>query len=130
MRPFSLTWALMPILLAWVAAAPAAQAAGDAHRGAAVFATECSECHSVREGKDGKGPTLFAVLGRTAGSRPGYAYSEAMRKSGQPWTAERLTAYITAPRKALPGGKMDYDGLQDASQLADLLAYLGSLGPH
>lgn len=116
-------------LLALASVLPAAHAAGDARRGAGVFATECSECHSVREGKDGKGPSLFGVLGRLAGARPAYAYSEAMRKNGQVWTADRLLAYITDPHKAVPGGKMDYDGLDDAAQRADLLAYLATLTP-
>jgi cytochrome c len=108
----------------------ASHAAGDARHGAGVFATECSECHSVREGKDGKGPSLFAVLGRPAASRPSYAYSAAMRKSGLTWTADRLEAYIVDPHKTVPGGKMDYDGLPDAAQRADLLAYLSTLGGH
>lgn len=106
-----------------------AHAAGDARRGAGVFATECSECHSVREGKDGKGPSLFASLGRTAAARPGFAYSEAMRHSGITWTPERLDAYIAAPGKVVPKGKMDYDGLPEAAERADLLAYLATLTP-
>ncbi|WP_398311792.1 hypothetical protein [Zoogloea sp.] len=28
-----------------------------------MFATGCAECHSVREGKNKKGPTLFAIVG-------------------------------------------------------------------
>ncbi|TAK84186.1 MAG: c-type cytochrome [Aquabacterium sp.] len=123
-------WRITCVFVVLAATVAAAHASGDARRGAGVFATECSECHSVREGKDGKGPTLFAVLGREAGSRPSYAYSEAMRRQGQTWTTDRLEAYISNPRKAVPGGKMDYDGLPDAAQRADLLAYLATLGSH
>lgn len=111
--------------LAW---AVAAHAEGDANRGKAVFATQCAECHSVREGKDRKGPSLFAVLGRKSGASPGFAYSAALKQSGIVWTADRLDAYITQPKKAIPGGNMKFDGLDQAEQRADLLAYLASLG--
>lgn len=103
-----------------------AHATGDVQRGADVFATECAECHSVKAGHDKKGPSLFAVLGRKAASNPDFAYSDAMRQSGLTWTEDRLTAYIGAPRKTVPGGKMKYDGLNDAAQLTDLLAFLAA----
>jgi cytochrome c len=111
----ALTWALT------------AHAEGDPRRGAAVFATQCSECHSTREGKDRKGPSLFAVLGRRSATNPGFAYSAALKQSGIAWTSDRLDAYITNPKKAVPGGNMKFDGLDSASERADLLAYLASL---
>ena len=60
---------LVALLLGLRAAAPAF--AGDAAAGAKVFATECAECHSVREGKDKKGPSLFAIVGAKAARREG-----------------------------------------------------------
>ena len=36
-------------------------------------------------------------------------------------------AYITQPRKVVPGGKMKYDGLDDGAARADIIAYLMSL---
>lgn len=115
------------LLLAAVAALPAAHADGDAGRGAAVFATHCAECHSVREGKDKKGPSLYAVLGRPAAGKPGFAYSDAMKAAGITWTPEALDAYVKAPAQRVPGGKMKYDGLPSAAERADLIAYLQSL---
>jgi cytochrome c len=113
------------LLLAAGLAAPAF-GAGDAAAGGKVFATECAECHSVREGKDKKGPSLFAIVGAKAGRREGFAYSAAMASSGITWTPEALSAYVEAPKKAVPGGKMKYDGLADARQREDLLAYLAT----
>ena len=104
-----------------------AHAAGHAGRGREVFAQECSECHSVREGKNKKGPSLFAVVGRKAASVPDMAYSEAMKSSGITWTAEQLDAYLSAPKKLVPGGRMKYEGLADPAARADLLAYLATL---
>lgn len=106
-----------------IAAGPGAHA-GDAAAGGKVFATECGECHSVREGKDKKGPSLFGVWGAKAAQRESFVYSDAMRAAGLTWTRENLAAYLTAPKKFVPGGKMKYDGLTDARQRADLLEYL------
>jgi cytochrome c len=104
-----------------------ALAAGDAKKGADVFAGECGDCHSPKEGKAKKGPPLFGVNGRKAGSVPDFAYSDAMKQSGIVWSPDKIDAYITHPKKLVPGGKMKYDGLDDAAQRADVIAYLQSL---
>jgi cytochrome c len=111
-----------PILLAYL---PSANAA-DAGHGAKVFDEECAECHSAKPGKNKKGPTLFAVAGRSAGSVADYVYSDAMKASGVTWTPDKLDAYIAAPRKLVPGCKMKYDGLSSASARADLIEFLNN----
>lgn len=108
-------------------ALPAAHAAGDVAKGNDVFAQECAECHSPREGKNKKGPSLFAVVGRKAASVPDVVYSDALKASGLTWTPDRIDAYVSAPKKLVPGGKMKYEGLASATDRADLLAYLASL---
>jgi cytochrome c len=122
----------MAARLLWVAFAAAALSpaarAGDAVAGGKVFATECGECHSLREGKDKKGPSLFGIVDAKAAQRAGYAYSDGLRASGLVWTPENLASYVTNPRKLVPGGKMKYDGLADAQQRDDLIAYLQSAG--
>lgn len=115
------------VVAACLAASPAAHAAGDAMRGSDVFAAECAECHSVRPGKNKKGPTLFATLGRRAAEVPDAKYSDAMRRSGWVWDAETLRRYLAQPREALPGGSMKYEGLRDPKAVEDLLAYLASV---
>ena len=107
------------------ALAPAARA-GDAAAGAKVFATECSDCHSVREGKDKKGPSLHGIVGAKAAQRAGFVYSDSLRNSGLVWEPDTIANYVTNPKKAVPGGKMKYDGLPDAKQREDLIAYLVS----
>jgi cytochrome c len=116
---------LLLALVALAARLPAAHAADPGH-GRDVFAEECAECHSVREGKNKKGPSLFAVVGRKAGTVADFNYSEAMKASGIAWSPERIDAYVAAPRKVVPGGKMKYDGLASAPDRADLIAYLAS----
>lgn len=100
----------------------------DVKRGSDVFAEQCAECHSVREGKHKKGPSLFAVAGRKAAAQPGFEFSEALRNTGWVWDNERLGMYLSQPaKKANPGGKMKYDGLTNPKDLANLIGYLGTL---
>lgn len=101
--------------------------AGDAQAGIDVFAGQCAECHSMKEGKNKKGPSLFAVVGRKAAAIADFKYSDAMKSSGYTWTPEQIDAYVTLPKKAVPGGTMKYDGLSDAKARADLIAYLASV---
>jgi cytochrome c len=111
-----------------VLAGIAGPAAADASKGANVFAEECGDCHSVTPGKNKKGPSLSGVVGRNAGSIADFSgYSDAMKQAGFAWTTERLDAYIAQPRKAVPAGRMKYDGLANAQARADLVLYLATL---
>lgn len=113
-------------ILGLVAATPAI-AAGDATKGAAVFA-RCAICHTNAKGAGNKiGPNLFGVVGRKAGSLPDYSYSAAMKNAGFAWTDAKLDAYIKSPATTVPGNKMAYAGLPSDGQRADLIAYLNTL---
>lgn len=105
----------------------AARAAGDPGKGQEVFKEQCAECHSVEAGHNRKGPSLFGVVGRSPASVADYAYSDAMKANAEAWNEARLDAYVSHPRRVVPGGKMKYDGLDDADARADLIAYLANL---
>jgi cytochrome c len=115
------------LALALASLAGTAAAVGNAAAGQDVFAENCAECHSVKDGKHKKGPSLFAALCRPAGNLAGFNYSAAMKASGKTWTPDALEAYLTNPKAAVPGGTMKYDGLADAKARADLIAYLATL---
>lgn len=122
------TLASMLVAAACALAPAPSRAAGDAGRGADVFAEECGDCHSASAGRHKKGPSLAGVIGRKAGSAAGFdGYSDAMKSSGITWSAERIDAYVTQPRKVVPAGRMKYDGLAQAQARADLVAYLSTL---
>lgn len=104
-----------------------AHAGGDASRGGKVFAQECAECHSMKAGKNKKGPSLFGVVGQQSANIADFSYSDALKQAGWSWTPEQLDAYIAHPKTVVAGGKMKYDGLDDASARADLIAYLASV---
>lgn len=73
------------------------------------------------------GPSLFGVVGREAGTIPGFHYSPANKNSGITWTPEKLDPYLTNPKAIVPGTTMMFAGLKDAQQRADLIAYLATL---
>ena len=103
----------------------AAVAAGNAKLGADVFDSSCGECHSVSSKlKNKKGPSLFGILGRNTATVAGFDYSPALKSAGFAWSADKLDAYLTAPKKVVPDGKMKFDGLTSAQERADLLAFL------
>ena len=102
-------------------------AAQDAAAGEKVFKTQCAVCHSAVQGKNGIGPSLHEVVGRTAGTVPNYQYSAANKNSGLTWDDAALDRYLKAPQQVVPGTKMTYAGLKNDTQRADLIAYLGTL---
>lgn len=104
-----------------------ALAAGNADRGGDVFDSQCAECHSVKAGKNKKGPSLFASIGRKAGTVSDFVYSDAMKQSGITWSPDKVEAYIAAPKTVVPGGKMKFDGKLTPQESADLLAFLATL---
>lgn len=110
-----------------IATASGAYAAGDASAGAGLF-NRCAICHSNTKGGPNKlGPNLFGVVGRRAGTYPGYSYSAAMKRAGFVWTPARLSDYLTSPQKLVPGNNMPFAGIADAKQRADIVAYLATL---
>ena len=104
----------------------AALAAGDPAQGKQAYQA-CAACHSTAQSTTGVGPSLFGVVGRKAGSAPGFNYSQAMKDSNLTWTAKNLDAYIANPQKAVPGNHMPYPGMPDAQMRAALIAYLSTL---
>jgi cytochrome c len=103
-----------------------AWAAGDAAAGAATFKAKCALCHSVVSGKNGVGPSLFGVVGRPAGSAPGYNYSAANKGSGKTWDEATLDTYLTNPKALIPGTKMIFPGLPEAADRSNVIAFLGT----
>jgi len=102
-------------------------AAAKPEGGAGTFKI-CQACHNGEKGAGNKvGPALWGVVGRKTGSVDGFGYSEAMKGKGGEWTYDRLAAFLNNPKGYVPGTKMVYNGVKDPAQLADLLAYLGTL---
>lgn len=113
--------------IAGVALGGAALAEGDAENGEKVF-RKCKACHTVEEGKNRVGPTLFGIVDRPVASVADYKYSDAMKAfgDGKTWTAELLESYLTKPKDVVPGTKMNFPGLKKDADRADVIAYLAA----
>lgn len=99
--------------------------AQDAAHGKNVFKA-CATCHTT-DHANRTGPGLGGIIGRKAGTVPGFRYSNAMKKSGIVWDAKILDAYLESPQKVVPGNRMPYAGLKNPTDRTDLVVYLGTL---
>jgi cytochrome c len=99
---------------------------GNAEAGKKVF-VKCLACHAVTQGQNKVGPSLYGIIGRPAGSIPGFDYSPATKNSGITWTEDVMFAYLKAPQQYITGTKMVFPGLPSGQDRADVIAYLKSV---
>jgi len=106
-----------------IAATRLAFADGDAGRGEKRF-EECVACHALEKGKESVGPDLHGVFDRKAGEAADFRYSPALKRSGIVWSEQTVDTFIADPQAVIPGNRMPFAGIPDASARADLIAYL------
>jgi cytochrome c len=112
-----------------LAGSAGAASAQDAALGEKVF-LKCKACHQIGENaKNAVGPVLNGVVGRKAGTYPGYSYSDANKNSGLTWDEATLKEYLKNPRAKVPGTKMIFPGLTKESDIDNVIAYLKQFGP-
>lgn len=113
---------------------------GNAEKGAIVF-KKCMTCHRAGEGaKNMVGPVLSGVIGRQAGTYPGFSYSTLNHNAGQNgliWNEETIFAYLPNPNAflkkfltdkgkadlAVGSTKMPFN-LNSETERRDVIAYL------
>jgi len=99
-------------------------ASASAAEGAKVF-KKCAACHSIAEDGGNKiGPALWGVLGRPAGSIPGYKYSKAMVAHSKNWSFEEMNGFLIKPKDWIKGTKMSFAGLKNAKERAAVILFL------
>lgn len=125
---------LKPVLLilagtiTMMVGAHAAPAIGNAQRGAQLFQT-CASCHSLVPDRNMTGPSLAGVWGRPAGSLGSFdRYSPAVKAAHVVWDESSLDAWLKSPSQFIPQNRMTFDGVSDARQRADLIAFLKKAG--
>jgi cytochrome c len=107
---------------------PAPAADGDLE---IAFNDHCRECHSFLKDDNRLGPSLYGVVGRKAGTEPGYAYSESLKSADITWTPANLDKWIKDPDAFIPGNAMSppFAGVADPKIRKQIIAYLKTLTP-
>jgi cytochrome c len=116
-----------------LAAAIAAVGAGtsraaDIAKGEAAYVRQCAICHTIDKGGDHRlGPNLFGVVGRRAGTAPGFKYTNAFRTIATfEWNEGLLGPWIALPAVMVPGTAMGvFPGVSDRDK-DDIVAYLAA----
>ena len=127
--------ALTATLAAIVVAASAAAAgalecdAGKVADGENVF-KRCKACHSTDAGKNGVGPSLHGIVGRSVASVADFSYSDAMKAYGEAnptWDEAHLVEYLHKPRDTVKGTKMAFAGIPKEEDREALVCYLAQV---
>ena len=95
--------------------------------GEVMFRQNCMTCHSPDSAKNAFGPSLVGVIGRTAGTLPRFAYSDAMKQSGIVWSDVTLRQWLSDNEKLVPGTRMKHVSITDPAAQDFIIAYIGSL---
>jgi cytochrome c len=75
----------------------------------ALFRNQCATCHALDASETGRmGPELGDVIGRQAGTVPGFKYSAGFADADFKWDSAHLDAYLENPQAVVPGAVMPY----------------------
>jgi len=119
--------AALGLAVTWHGACAEEVPPGDAAAGAQSFLV-CSACHTTTQ--DGTAlidPNLWHVVGRPVASKEGFDYSPELKAIGGDWTPGKLDRFLKEPAAFAPGTRMGFVGVADATERANLIAYLATL---
>ena len=86
---------------------------------------KCGACHNYKKDSKSKiGPNLWDLINRQKASVSGFAYSKALSDYGGKWTFEELNGFIYKPKESIQGTKMNFAGLNNVEDRADLILWL------
>lgn len=120
--------AVWPVVGLGLLAASIPALGADAAAGKAVFAEQCSICHTAESGDNGgaQGPSLVGVFGRHAASAPAFSYTGALAAANLTWDAPTLNRFLASPTTVVPGSAMVV-AVPKESDRGNLIAYFQSL---
>lgn len=105
------------------------QAAPAALSGERLVKNACVQCHTFGRGEpNGAGPALFGLLGRPAGSAPGFTYSAQFMSAmkGRVWDTALLERWLADTQAVAPGNGMSYFE-DDKKKRAEIIRYIQTL---
>ena len=95
--------------------------------GRQIFNNHGISCHALKRGERAFGPSLLGVVNRPAGSLSGFAYSDALKKSGLVWTEDNLQKWIANNAALVPNTLMPHVSISDPAEQIYLVAFLKTL---
>ena len=99
-------------------------ASASLEKGEKIF-NKCGACHNYKKGSKSKiGPNLWDLINRPKASVSGFAYSKSLSEYGGKWTFEELNEFLYKPKEYISGTKMNFAGLKDVEDRADLILWL------
>jgi cytochrome c len=98
--------------------------AANVDHGKQVFAA-CAACHT--EKPDALGPSLKGVIGRKSAALEDFRYSGPMRRANLVWDDKNLREFLADPQAKVAGTRMPFGGLNNPTDVDDLVAYLATL---
>jgi cytochrome c len=102
----------------------------DAIKGEKI-AAKCKACHTFDAGGPGRvGPNLWGIVGSPLAHAAGFAYSGALteKKASVPaWDEASLNSFLENPKEYIAGTKMQFNGVRNPAERADLIAWLKTL---
>jgi cytochrome c len=116
--------AAVVLLLALVVFPKISSAAEEAEQGKQLFEKRCTGCHSLDRNKEG--PNLRGVVGRPAGTAPGFNYSTALKSSHFVWDEQRLAQWLTDTQSVVEDNNMDFH-VPKADERTEIIRFLKTL---
>lgn len=92
---------------------------------------QCAACHHIKPGAaDVGGPNLYGVFGKpfaTNSSR--FGYTAGLRDYGGVWDEKTLDRWLANPHQMVPSTSMNFAGIADPLNRADIIAYIREQKP-
>ncbi len=89
-----------------------------------AFNTHCRHCHSMIEGDNRLGPSLFDIFGAKAGEVEGFANYSGSLRGNITWDEATLDRFIADPPSVAPSTNMIYPGVADTAERMTIIEFL------
>ena len=120
------------LAVALILAAPAGDSrsagGGPAVAAGRTVAEACTVCHGLeRDSPFRVGPPLWGIVDAPKARFDGFGYTRALARANGIWSEAELDAFLADPAAHHPGTNMIFAGISDATDRANLIAYLKTL---